>query len=293
MRVSSKMVFDLATLRIGQARSAELTAGEQVASGKRVVHPWDGPAEAGIIATQSAEHERQSSIERTLGVANLELQAADSAMGQVVGSLTRAHELAVQLANSTYSAQDRLAGSVEAQQLFSSVVAQLNARHGDRYLFGGMNDGSPPFDPSGAYLGDANVRQVEVAPTVYQPGSIRADQAFKGAGGGIDVPTELQRFATALATNDLAGIRTAVQALDDALKQVSNFQSRSGGMYDVLATAEATAKLNVYGATLTRSAAEDVDIATAATQLAAAQQGLQAAMSAAAQQFKLSLLDKL
>lgn len=291
MRVSSKLVFDLATARMTEARSAEMTAGDQVASGKRVVHPWDAPADAGAVATQSAEQQRQAAIERTLGVATLELQAADGAMAHVVESLTRAKEMAVQLANDTYNASDRLAASTEAQHLFANVVALLNTRHGDRYLFGGARDATPPFDPTGAYLGDETVRQVEVAPNFYQAASIRADQAFKGVGGGVDIPTALQSFATALATNDTAGIATAIGEIDTSIQQVSNFQSRAGGMYETFETAGAAAKLTGTNATLLRSNAEDADLFTASTQFAAAQQGLQAAMQAAAKQFRLSLLD--
>lgn len=293
MRVSDQALFNLANARIMRARADDVKAGDQVATGKRIQHPWDDPGDAGMMVRHQQEGGRHDGIFTAATHAADELRTVDGAMDQVTTSLTRAKELAVQLANDTYNGNDRLSGAAEVQQLFQAVVSQLNLRFGERYLFGGMQDGAPPFDATGTYLGDSNVRQVEIAPGVLQDASPRADVALKGVGGGIDVLESLRRFATALSTNDTAAIRTAVGELDDGIVQVSRERSRVGAMMNVFDVASNMARQNRDAATDAKSRLEDIDIFEASTRMASTQRALEASMSAAAQQFRLSLLDKL
>ncbi len=293
MRVSDQALYSLANQRIMRARADSTEAGDRVSSGKRIEHPWDASGDAGMVVRHQQESGRQDGIFNASGRASQELGVVDGAMDQVTTTLTRAKELAVQMANDTYSANDRLGAAAEVKQLFTAVVSQLNVRFGDRYLFGGMQDGAPPFDAAGAYLGDANVRKVEIAPGVLQDASARADVALKGAGGGVDVMASLQSFVTALSTNDATNIRVAVQALDDSIGQVSRERSRVGAMMNVFDVASTIAKQGRDASSDARGRLEDVDIFEATTRFAATQRALEASMSAAAQQFKLTLLDKL
>lgn len=293
MRVSEQALFGLANQRIMRARADSVEAGDRVSSGKRVEHPWDAAADAGLIVHHTQEADRQTAIQTAAQRSSEELTMADGAWDQISTSLTRLKELAVQMANDTYSAADRQGAAVEAQQLFSAIVSQSNVRMGERYLFGGMEDRAPPFDPAGAYSGDDKVRRVEIAPGVLNDASTRADVALKGAGGGLDVFGAISAFTTALNANDGTNLRVAVQNFDDAIIQVSRERSRVGAMMNVFDAATTIARQNTDAARDARASLEDVDIFEASTRLAGAQRALEASMSAAAQQFKLSLLDKL
>jgi flagellar hook-associated protein 3 FlgL len=285
-------MYDLANLRIMRARSDSTTAGDQVSSGKRLEHPWDASGDAGLAVRHQQEAGRFDGIMTASGKASDELASVDGAMDQITTTLTRAKELAVQLSNDTYSANDRQGGAVEAQQLLNSVISQLNVKFGDRYVFGGMQDAAPPFDAAGNYLGDANVRKVEIAPGVLQDASARADVALKGAGGGVDVIASLQNMITALSANDATNVRVAVQTLDDSITQVSKERSRVGAMMNAFDIASTMAKQSRDTATDAQNKLQDVDIFEASTRFAATQRALEASMSAAAQQFKLTLLNK-
>ncbi len=293
MRVSDGYMYDLANRRLMRSRSESTTAGGQVSSGKRVEMPWDDAGAAGLITRFAQDKARQGAMQSAADRASGELGAVDSSFQQIVTDLTRAQELAVQLSNDTYGASDRALGGAEVQQLFQSVVSQLNVKFGDRYIFGGTADQAPPFDATGNYLGDTNTRRVEIAPGVLQDASIRADAAFRGVGGGIDVLTSLTNFSSALSTNNTAGIRAAIQELADATKQVSASQSRAGAMMNVFDVASGTARINGDTATDARSSLEDIDIFDASTRFAAAERALEASMAASAKSFKLTLLDVL
>ena len=293
MRVSDQALYSLANQRIMRARSDSTAAGDAVSTGKRIQHPWDGSGDAGMMVQHQQTEGSNDGIFNATNHAAQELGAVDGAMDQVTTSLTRAKELAVQMANDTYNAADRQDASAEVKQLFTAVVSQLNVRFGDRYLFGGTQDAAAPFDANGAYLGDANVRKVEIAPGIMQDASARADVALKGSAGGVDVLQSLQDFVTALNANDAVGVRTAVGDLDTSISQVSRERSRVGAMMNVFDVASSMAKQNRDAATDARAKLEDVDIFSASTRFAATQRALEASMSAAAQQFKLTLLDKL
>jgi flagellar hook-associated protein 3 FlgL len=293
MRISDQQIYSLASQRITSARSESVAASDQVSTQKRVTHPWDDPGAAGLIAIHAQDKARQDAVYGATTQASGELDAVDGAMGQITTALTRAHELAVQLGSDSYNATDRANAAAEVQQLQGQIVAQLNQRFGDRYVFGGMKDGSPPFDAAGTYSGDANVRRVEIAPGLLEDASIRADQAFKGAGGGVDILTALSDLSSALTTNNATQIRASIQTLGDGLQQVSNFRSRVGAMMNVFDVAASTAKAFGNAAQDAQGQLEDADIFEASTRLAAAQQSLNATLTASVQQFKLSLLDKL
>lgn len=293
MRVSDQALFNLANQRIMRARADSTEAGDRVSSGKRIEHAWDASGDAGAVVSHQQEAGRQDGIFNASTRAADELNAVDGAMDQLSTSLARAKELAVQLSNDTYSAADRANAVTEVTHLFNGMVAQLNTKFGDRYVFGGTQDATPPFSAAGAYLGDANVRRVEIAPGVMQDASARADVALKGVGGGVDTLQAMQDFATALGTNNTVNVRAAVQALDDSILQVSRERSRVGGMMNGFDIATSMAKQTRDAATDARSKLEDVDIFEASTRFAATQRALEASMSAAAQSFKLSLLDKL
>lgn len=293
MRVSDTYLFDLSNRRLMRSRSESLTTTDQVSTGKRVQTPWDDAGAAGLITQFAQSRGRQDAILNAAGAARDELEAVDGAFDQAIIGVTRAHELAVQLSNDTYSAADRQNAAAEAQQLFQVVLTQLNLRFGDRYVFGGTSDQTPPFDTVGAYTGDTGVRRVEIAPGVLQDASIRADEAFKGVGGGIDVLASLSSFATALSTNDTTGIRTAITQLADGLQQITAHRSRAGAMSNVFDLAAGTARLNRDTAEGEKSNLEDVDIVEASTRFQAAERALEASMTAAAKSFKLTLLDVL
>lgn len=293
MRVTDTYVFDLANSRLMRSRAESTQAGDRVSSGKRVETPWDDSGASGLITRFAQDRARQDALMTSANRASEELEVVDGAFDQVLTSLTRASELAVQLSNDTYSAADRQNASAEVQQLFQSVLNQINLRFGDRYVFGGTRDQAPPFDPAGTYLGDTNTRRVEIAPGILQDASVRADMAFKGSGGGVDVLTAISDFATALQTNNTAGIRTAIRSLADGTQQITASRSRAGAMMNVFDLASSTARINRDTATTSRASIEEIDIVDASTRFAAAERALEASMSAAARSFKLTLLDKL
>jgi flagellar hook-associated protein 3 FlgL len=306
MRVTTRMLYDRAALDCGVARSRMDQATARVSTGTNLVQPGDDPAAAGLVAAERLRQSQLDGIATTAGRASGELAAADGALDTVSNALARARELAVQLSNGTYSASERASGAAEVKGLISTVASALNTRVGNRYVFGGTRDGAAPFDGvvldgagnvdttlTGAYHGDALVRQVEIAPAVLQDASVRADVALKGAGGGTDVLATLGDLANALTANDPTATAATLTGLTQGTTQVATARSTAGANMAALDAAVTANQAARDGAKKRISGLADADPVQSASALALAQTALQASLTATSQSFQFSLLDKL
>jgi flagellar hook-associated protein 3 FlgL len=293
MRVTDQMLYDNAARSAGRARDRMEQASQEVGTGARFEHPGDDPVSAGMLVPQRIGEARYSAILSSTGRANDEITSADGALDGLSSLFSRARELAVQFANSTYSATQRSVGGNEVSTLFQHAIALLNTRVDNRYVFGGNLDNAPPFDAAGNYLGDTAVRQVEIAPGVLQGASVRADVLAKGVGGGVDALTALQDLATALANDDIPGIQAALDPLDQSIAQVATGRTQAGAIESVLDAAGSAARAARDAEKEHASHEIDADMVESSSKLALAQRALDASLSAAAQSFKLTLLDKL
>jgi len=293
MRVTNRMSFDQAQGQMMAARDRALQAQQQVTSGKRVDHPGDDPAAAGVMVSQGIAIQRLDTIDKTISSAQGEVQTADGAVQSVSTLLARAQQLAVQLGSDTYSAAERSAGAQEINSISSQIVQLMNTQVAGRYIFGGTKDSAPPFDASGNYQGDGNVRQIEIAPGLLQASSIRADVAMKGAGGGIDVFGALSAVSSALANNDGAGVRGAIAGLDKSTDQISAALTSTGGILSAFESAQQVGSVAKESAQKVLSAQSEADVFEATSNLTMAQQSLQAALAVTAQSFSVTLLNYL
>ncbi len=291
MRITDSMLYTNANSSIGAARTAVSTATEQTSSGMRVVQPGDDPAATASILTDTAAGKYADAIVKSTTAAQSELAIADGALGTVTSSLATASQLAVQFANDSNNATDRANAAPNVQALIQQIIAALNTKSGDRYLFGGSQDQSSPFDAAGNYAGDSQVRTIEVAPGVQQAASVRADVGIKGVGGGVDVIATLNALQTALANNDTTTIQNSIDALKAATNQVSLLRTQAGANENALAAAESVAQATSNSETKQVSNLQDADIVATATKLQMAQTALQAAISASTQSFKFTLLN--
>ncbi len=293
MRVTDRMIFDSAAERTLRAREEAEQATQEVTTGRRVVHPGDDPAAAALMSTQKMAADRADSIAKTTSRASDELQSAYDALNGLNEVFSRAKELAVQFGNDTYDAGARATGAPEVDSLFREAVSLLNSQMGDRYIFGGNKDAAPPFDAAGNYGGDAGLRQIEIAPGILEPVSVRADVVAKGVGGGTDVLATLTSLATAMRNNDGNAIRSSLTQFDGSIHQLSLATAQVSSTVETLQTAQTVSRAAKTSAETEIAALGDADIVQASSRLALANHALEAALTASAKSFQLSLLNKL
>jgi flagellar hook-associated protein 3 FlgL len=293
VRVTDKMIFDGANKRSSRAREEMEAAGREASTGVRVQHPWDDPSAASAVVNLRSSAKRMETIGEMAQRASDELSAADQALDGMNMVLNRARELAVQFNNATYSASDRAAGAAELDGLLKQTLSFANAKYAGRYLFSGFKDDTEPFDATHTYYGDTGIRKAEVAPGQFEDSSVNGGTIFKGVGGGVDIFATLSTLQTALATNDVATLSTSVAAVDSSIDQVVQGRARAGTGMNVFDTAKAASEVAAEAHSTAASKRTDADVVASATRLAYAQRALDAALTASAKTFELTLLNKL
>ena len=293
MRVTEAMIYQQTVERANAALAKVAKAQGEVSSGLRVQAPGDDPQAAGMLVRHKFDQAQSTAIQSGAQSAADELNAADTALGTVNTALARAQVLATQFGNDTYTADDRAQAAVEVDGLFKQAVASLNTRFGDRYILGGYSDSQPPFADNGTYQGDTGVRQVEVAPGVYEDASVRADIMAKGVGGGVDILQTLTDLSAALRANDSDAIRASITSLQTGSNQVSAAQSQVGTSVNIFTSAVNTCTAQVTDEKKVIGELGDADVMDASTQLSLAQYALNATLTAASQTLNFSLVNLL
>jgi flagellar hook-associated protein 3 FlgL len=293
MRVTEKMIFESTITQTGRSRENLANAQEEVASGSRVRHPGDDPVAASLAVGHTVDKARYNAVAETAQRAADELNAADIALEGISTVANRALQIATQFGNDTYSPMDRATAAVEVDGLYSQGLSLLNTTFGGRYIFGGFQDKQPPFAGGGAYMGDDNIRQVEIAPGLYQDASVNANEIVKGSNGGVDLLQTIQDLSAALSGNDGPGIRRGLDRLNICIEQLAAGRTKTGMAQDAFMSAVSTAQAATADETVKIGSLLDADILDASTRLAAAQYALNATLTATARTLQMSLADKL
>lgn len=292
MRVTDRMIFANALRSTLGARARADEAARVASSGVRVEHPGDAPASMAAIVADRAAEARFAAIGAATERAAATLDQVDAALDSVSTMVRRAEQLAIQLANGTASVNDRAAAAAEVEALIEGIAAALNGSHGGRFLFGGTQVGVAPFGTDGSFHGDAGPRLVEVAPGVFE--DVAPDPAaIVGATPGENLFVNLRALADALIADDADAVRATIDPIGAHLDRLATERARLGGAAGVLATAQAAARAGRDAARAGVARLTEADVVEAATELALSQRALEAALAAASESFRLTLLDRL
>jgi flagellar hook-associated protein 3 FlgL len=120
-------------------------ASRQVSSGKRVNVASDAPNEVDTILQLHTDEVRNTQIQENLGVAQADADAADGALTSATQLMDRATVLAAQGANFTLDATSRQNIAGEVQSLLEQMTSISNTTVQGRYIFGGDQDSTPPY----------------------------------------------------------------------------------------------------------------------------------------------------
>ncbi len=287
MRVTGGRMIDLAATASSGGRAEVAQAASEVSSGLRVAKPSDDPAawlaaeRAGLRKTLTAGASTAVAISRD------RLDDTDAALATIGESVSLIRMLAVQGANASYNDSDRAGIAVQVRALFGSALSAANTKAPDgEYLLAGSASLTEPFTATGAYVGDAAERVVPTGDALGSTVSTLAGSALTAA-RGVDVLPLFQRVATALETNDMAGLEAMLGELDTAIKQVALSRTHVGSAMGVLdQTKVAHTQLQQSLATeISRNV--EADAIAAATNLAKTSQMLEASRTVTAHIVKL------
>jgi flagellar hook-associated protein 3 FlgL len=246
-------------------------ATQQAVTGKRVAAPQDDPAGFARITRNGASIDRWQSRTQALSQAEGDSLIAESSLASASDIMSRLKEIAVQMADGTATASDRAISAKEVTQLRQQLVDIGNTRGSTGYLFGGTNTDTPPFDSLGVFSGNDNAISIETSDGVSVRKNASGATAFT-ASGGRDILADAAALATALSTDDIAGIQSAIDAVDEGHGQLVRARTETGLQLDRMKMAQEVAAEATLALETAQAKDSEVDLTDAFTGLADAQQ---------------------
>lgn len=269
------------------------TALQQLASGRRVALPSDGPAAASAWVGVHTELAQTDQFARNISGLRTTIQSADSALNAVVTAMTRAISLGTQGGNGTLSAEQRQALAQEVGHIQEQLVGLGNTSVNGIYLFAGTEVTTKPYalDPlatSGVqYSGNANGVSVEIAPGESIKTQIPGSDLFNAT--GADVFQAIHDLYDALQNG--GDVATATTNVKKALDHVGVERISLGSALNRLNQTEQSLGNEKVLLTTREDDLVSADLAEAATHFSQAQTALSAAIQAGSKVSQLSLLD--
>lgn len=278
-------------------------ASRQVSSGKRVNVASDAPNEVDTILQLRSDEVRNGQIQANLGIAQADANAADAALTSATKLMDRAIVLAAQGANFTLDATGRRNVAGEVQSLLEQMTAIGNTTVQGRYIFGGDQDSTPPYQVD---LAAAN----GVTRLTSSPATRRVETA---AGGSFAVSQSAQDIFDSRNPDDtlassnvfaalnnlrlglLANDATQITAASASLKLASDHLNTAQAFYGTVENriTDATNYSANYDVQLKTelSGKEDADVTSAALAITQGNTQLEAAFQMQAKMPRTTLFD--
>ena len=270
-------------------KKGEMNEAERIAvTGLKVTRASDDPSRWPEINAIQSSIEDQRTYQANLDRSDAFLITADKTLGFSTDLLSRARERAVQLTNEIYTSTDRAAASNELFKLKEQLIGVANTEVNGRFLFAGNAYDNPAFDDAGVYLGASTVPLTRMSETSDLQTGWDGEQVFQGT---VDIFQVLEDIGTAMAANDVVGIRDQLVALDLGLEQVVAWRTEIGfkqvAANDALSIAETMEQILVAR----KDEATEEDPAAAYTKLAEMRLSYEATLQVAAATSKTKLFD--
>ncbi len=289
---------------LAQLQARETRTRQELSSGYRIRSAADDPGATRDLVDLGSSLATAQVWETNLVNIQAEAASADSAIGSAITLVQNAQSIATQGASSTASVTTRLNLAAQIQSLQQQIVGLANTQVGNRYIFGGDLDQTPPYqyDPASvtgvdALTTAASTRQIvnPAGQTVYQ--SLSAGTIFDSRTNGYpnanNVFAALQTLQTALAANDSAGIAGSLDALQSASRWLNQQQAQYGIAEQRLAAEQNNVSNQITTLKTSISGLRDADVAQDATDLTQETTAQSAAIAAQAANAQKSLFDYL
>lgn len=306
MRISTTTMYEQSLSALNRQQGEFLKTGLQLSSGRRVVNPSDDPQAASLaVGVEQAKAVDEQYANARVSARN-SLSQEESVLSSTADFIVRARTLLVQAGNGTLGDADRNAIAQELNGIYQGLLGQANSRDGNgRYLFGGHQDGTPPFvqDADGrvSYVGDEGVKAQHVDSARMMPSTDNGRAIFASA-EDADLFGALKDMIDVLSTpvQDEAGranlqstLASASAQLDKSFDNVLSVRASVGARLNELDVLDVVGSNRMLNYEQVLSDRLDLDYNKAISEYTLRQVGLQAAQKAFVDVQKLSLFEQI
>lgn len=300
MRISTNTIYQSGISKISSLQADQTKLQQQISTGKRMTLPSDDPIASARALEIAHTQGVNASFASSRQTAQLKLNTLESSLASITSLLVSAQSTLVGAGNGSLSDLQRGFIATELNGSLEELINLANTQDasGD-YIYAGFKTDTKPFiaNASGAsYAGDSNQQLIQVDAQRLMAANVSGDNVFQA--GGNDVFATLSNLVTLLNTPITnaatqaaftSGLATAISNLQGSVDNVLNVRAAIGSKLnelDALDTAGADRALQ-YSKSL--SELEDLDYASALSDLAKQQTIMEAAQKSFVETTKLSL----
>lgn len=296
MRVANKTLYDSTINTLGRTSSALADANEVVSSGKRINNLSDDPVVLVKVLDLRSSLSNLSQMKRNISMGESWLNASESALTEVNDIIGAAKVLTVAMASDNISASERANNAGLVQGYLEEVISLANSTSGGRYIFGGTNTDTLPFDFNTAgteieYAGNDTAFSINIGKDTVIPVGKDGKDIFGTNWDDSNIFKTFIDLKTSLETNDFTGIQEAMTKLDEHLKTVNaNVSDIAGKGIRLDVKSEIVSDLELNN-TERMSELEDADFAEAIIALKSKELAYNAALQSSSKLMELSLVN--
>ncbi len=265
-------------------------AETELSTGLAVNQASDAPDQISPILETRAQLSTTQQINTDLGQTTTEVNSGQQALQTAAQLFDQVQSLGAEGDTGAATASSNADLAQQLNGVLQQMVGLANTQVAGRYIFAGDSDQTQPYtidttqNPPvvSAYQGSTSTRTAQSPDGTTFPVALTAQTIFNSGDPSTDVFSSIENLATALSSNNQAGIQTAVQGLSG----VGDYLNQQLAFYG--STQQTVENASNYGSTLATqlqsqlSNLEDADSAQAIEQLTQSQTQDQAALQSEA-----------
>ena len=291
MRISTAQYYKTNTeqLQSRQNQVAEIQA--KLGSGKQILHPSENPSKADLISRLESAKERQGVYGKNLDAIQTRLTAEETVLTSMTQIMQRVTELTVQGATDTVAAEDRVVIAAEIKALRDELLNLANTQDiNGNYIFSGTAVQAPAFVESSSgvvsYNGDYGRLEINVSDVRSVSINTIGPELFSSS----DFVT-IDDLVTKLTGDDGPGIRAALTTIEDINNKLTTTYGSMAGRVVAIESQREILEDTELRLTELLQREDDLDYATAVTELTRESVALQALQASFAKLSNLTLFN--
>lgn len=297
MRVTQTMLQNNLLKNLFQSQAEMDKYLTQINTGKKIRRPSEDPVIAMKGISYRTEVTEVEQYRRNTSEIWSWMEHSDDVLDKATKAIQRIEYLAVQAANDTYTAEERLSIKQEVDQLLEQMVDLANTEVNGKYIFNGTNTDTPPIimgaqgyevnyatdNTSNDYPYDV---MIEVSKGIEFPANVNPIGIFDQ-----DLIDSIQNFSQNLATDPPGDFNVNIKELGEAASNIINGRASLGARMNRLELIEDRLEQQEIIAKDTMARNEGVDFEEAVMNLMTQEVIHRAALAAGSKIIQPSLID--
>ena len=291
MRISTPQYYRVNAEQM-QARQNKVAESQaKLGSGKQILHPSEDPAKADLISRLEGARELQGVYKKNIDAAETRLTSEETVLTSMTQIMQRITELTIQAGNDTLAVADREVIGAEVRAMRDELLNLANTQDlNGNYIFSGNKVESPAFveDALGvvSYNGDYGRLELNVSDVRRMTINTLGPELFSA-----DDFATLDALVSDLMTDDGDGIRSSLTSLHTISERLTTSYGTMAGRIVAIETQRAVAEDTELRLTELLQREDDLDYATAVTELTQESVALQALQASFSKLSQLSLFN--